>query len=441
MRLVSNSNKIYIMSGKRKLPGISLLASVLTGTLLMSSCVEDPTLPVLTTDEAIEITTISATVGGNVTKDGGAEVTARGICWGTAAMPTLEDNFKASGTGPGEFSCIIDGLDPNTEYYARAYAENSVGVAYGNEVIFTTGIAPPSVTTGQVTGVTDNSAICSGTVTYNGGAPNTEKGICWSPLPDPDLDDSHVSVTTGSDTYSGTMTDLSSGTRYYARAYVKNEGGTAYGEQVVFVTKVADIEGNLYGAVYIGDQVWMTENLKTTRFNDSSVIPVVADDSTWVHLETPAYCWLRNEIQYKDIYGALYNWFTVETGKLCPSGWHVPSDDEYKILEQTLGMAADQLNLDEWRGTDQGAKMKSSTGWDEGENGINSSGFSALPGGYRWAKNGAFNGIGMLSYWWSSELNDEYGWYRRLDGSHSDVFRSGTSKTGGKYIRCIKNSD
>ena len=77
MRLVSNSNKINIMSGKRKLPGISLLASVLTGTLLMSGCVEDPTLPVLTTDEAIEITTISATVGGNVTEDGGAEVTAR----------------------------------------------------------------------------------------------------------------------------------------------------------------------------------------------------------------------------------------------------------------------------------------------------------------------------------------------------------------------------
>lgn len=441
MRLVSNSNNINIMSGNKKLPGIFLLTSVLTGTLLMSGCVEDPTLPVLTTDEAIEITTISATVGGNVTEDGGAEVTVRGVCWGTAAMPTLEDNFKASGTGPGEFSCIIDGLDPNTEYYARAYAENSVGVAYGNEVIFTTGIASPSVATGQVTGVTDHSAICNGTVTYNGGATNTEKGICWSPSPDPDLDDSHVSVTTGSDTYSGTLTGLTSGTRYYARAYVKNEGGTAYGEQVVFVTKVADIEGNLYGAVYIGDQVWMTENLKTTRFNDSSVIPVVADDSTWVHLETPAYCWLRNEIQYKDIYGALYNWFTVETGKLCPSGWHVPSDDEYKILEQTLGMAADQLNLDEWRGTDQGAKMKSSTGWDEGENGINSSGFSALPGGYRWAKNGAFNGIGMLSYWWSSELNDEYGWYRRLDGSHSDVFRSGTSKTGGKYIRCIKNSD
>ena len=103
-------------------------------------------------------------------------------------------------------------------------------------------------------------------------------------------------------------------------------------------------------------------------------------------------------------------------------------------------MTQDQANGTEWRGTDEGSKMKSQTGWANGENGTNSSGFSGLPGGYRWAKNGAFNGIGTITYWWSSELNELYGWYRRLDGPNSDVFRSGTSKAGGKYIRCIKNS-
>ena len=439
MRLVNNSNNINIMSGNRKLPGLFLIASILTGTLLMSSCVEDPTLPVLTTDEAIEITTISATVGGNVTEDGGAEVTVRGVCWGTAAMPTLEDNFKASGTGPGEFSCIIDGLDPNTEYYARAYAENSVGVAYGNEVIFTTGIAPPSVTTGQVTGVTDHSAICNGTVTYNGGATNTEKGICWSPSPDPDLDDSHVSVTTGSDTYSGTLTGLTSGTRYYARAYVKNEGGTAYGEQVVFVTKVADIEGNLYGTVYIGDQVWMTENLRATKYNDNTPIPNVTGDEEWSIIETPAYCWFSNDISYKNTFGALYNWYTVGTGKLCPAGWHVPDDNEYKTLEITLGMSVEQAELWNWRGTDEGYKMKSTTTWNENGNGSNSSGFNGLCGGYRFGKTGAFNALGILTYWWSSEPDNDQAVYRRLDFDNSGVYRSVTSKRGGKYIRCIKD--
>ena len=440
MRLVCSFNHLIIMAANKRLPGLFLIAYILTGTLLMSSCAKDPTLPVLTTDEVIEITTNSATISGNVTEDGGAEITARGICWGTVTMPTLSDNFKPSGTGPGKFSCVLSELEPNTTYYVRAFAENRVGIAYGNEVTFKTGIAAPSVTTGQVTGVTNNSAICAGTVTYSGGAPVLEKGICWSQTPDPDLDDSHVSVSTGPDTYTCTLTGLSSGSRYYARAYVKNEGGTAYGEQVVFTTKVVDIEGNMYGTVYIGNQVWMTENLKTTRFNDNSVIPLVEDDTTWVHLETPAYCWLKHDIQYKNIYGALYNWYTVETGKLCPSGWHVPSDNEFMILEMSLGMTQDQAIGTEWRGTDEGSKMKSKTGWADGENGTNSSGFSGLPGGYRWAKNGAFNGIGMITYWWSSELNEIYGWYRRLDGPNSDVFRSGTSKTGGKYIRCIKNS-
>jgi len=430
------------MSINRNLPILILLSSVLTGMLFLSGCKDDPTLPVLNTGEARDITINSAVVAGNVSSDGGAEVTARGVCWSTGAEPALEDNFKVSGTGSGEFNCTIDGLNPNTEYHVRAYAENSVGVAYGNEVTFTTGIAAPAVTTGQVSGVTNNAAVCGGTVTYNGGDPATEKGICWGLTPDPTIDDPgdyHLTASSGNNIYSCTMTSLQQGTRYYVRAYVKNNGGIAYGEQIVFNTKLADIEDNLYGTVNIGNQVWMTENLKTTRLNDNTVIPNVPDDSTWVHLSTPAYCWLRNDLQYKDVYGALYNWFTAETGKLCPSGWHVPSDDEYKVLEQTLGMAASQLDLLDWRGTDQGSKMKSSAGWADGENGTNSSGFSALPGGYRWAKNGAFNGIGMITYFWSSELNDSYGWYRRLDGPNSDVFRSGTSKTGGKYIRCVKN--
>lgn len=428
------------MSKNRRFPAIILLSLFITGTLFLSSCAKDPTLPVLTTVEARDITINSVTVAVNVTSDGGAEVTARGVCWGTAAGPELDDNFKASGTGSGEFTCAITGLDPNTEYHVRAYAENSVGVAYGNEVTFTTGIAPPSVTTGQVSGVTNNTAVCEGTVTYNGGTATVEKGVCWSTSPGPDYEDSRITASSGGDTYSCTMTNLLQGTRYYVRAYVKNGGGIAYGEQIEFLTKLADIEGNLYGVVIIGNQTWMSENLKTTKLNDNTVIPDIPDDSTWVHLTTPAYCWLRNDIQYKDIYGALYNWFTVETGKLCPSGWHVPTDDEYKTLEQTLGMPAAQLDLMEWRGTDQGSKMKSTTGWAEGENGNNSSGFSALPGGYRWAKNGAFNGIGMITYFWSSELNETYGWYRRLDGPNSDVYRSGTSKTGGKYIRCVKDN-
>src|SRR5690606_31293801 len=125
--------------------------------------------------------------------------TARGVCWSSEAAPALDDNFKPSGTGTGDFSCLITGLDPNTEYHVRAYAENSVGVAYGNEVTFITVIATPSVTTSPVTGITNNTAVSGGTVTYNGGGAIIEKGICWSTSPDPDIQDPRATSSSGTD--------------------------------------------------------------------------------------------------------------------------------------------------------------------------------------------------------------------------------------------------
>ncbi len=442
MRLVNNSNHFINMSVNRNLPGLFLLTSSLTGMLLISSCIKDPTLPVLTTDEAKEITINSAIVDGNVTEDGGAEVTARGICWGIGSMPTLDENFKASGTGPGEFSCTINGLDPNTKYYVRAYAENSVGIAFGNEVTFTTGIAPPVVTTGQVSDITATTAVCSGTIAYDGGAEITEKGICWSETPEPDiLHDSYTNIANGTVTYSCTLSELSGGTRYYARAYVKNEGGIiAYGEQIFFNTKLADIEGNLYSIVYIGDQVWMAENLRSTKFNNNTPIPNITDNTEWLNLTGAAYCWYNNDIQYKPTFGALYSWYTIEAGSLCPTGWHVPSDDEYGTLEVFLGLNPDSVKVWGWRGTNQGIQIKSTTGWEDGGNGTNSSGFTGLPGGYRYAAQGAFYSLGTLTYWWSSsELNANESWYRLIKNVNNDIYRATTSKKGGKYIRCVKD--
>jgi uncharacterized protein (TIGR02145 family) len=427
------------MSGNIRLSGSLLLTFFFGGMLFFTGCREDPTLPVLNTDEAEEITINSAIVGGNVTSDGGAEVTARGICWSTLDEPALSDNFKASGTGLGEFTCTIDGLNPNTEYHLRAYAENSVGVAYGNEVTFITGTAAPAVTTSSITGITNNSATCGGTITYNGGGTITEKGVCWSTSPNPDIQGAHTNVANGTDTYTCAMTPLAQGTKYYARAYVKNSSGIAYGEQVQFNTKLADIEGNLYNVVYIGNQVWMTENLKTTAFNDNTPIPYVPANDDWIIRNTPAYCWFGNDISYKSTFGALYNWYTVGTGKLCPTGWHVPDDSEYKTLEIHLGMTVDQADLWDWRGTDQGNQMKSTTSWNEGGNGSNSSGFNGLCGGYRYGATGAYNALGILTYWWSSEHNTDQAVYRRLDFDNNGVYRSVTSKRGGKYIRCIKN--
>jgi uncharacterized protein (TIGR02145 family) len=204
---------------------------------------------------------------------------------------------------------------------------------------------------------------------------------------------------------------------------------------------MTDQAGNVYKTVEIGTQTWMAENLKTTKFNDNSSIPNVTGNSAWSNLTTPGYCWYNNdEATNKPLYGALYNWYAAKTGKLCPTGWHVPTDTEFKTLEMSLGMTQSQADVTLWRGTNEGDQMKSTTGWKTGENGTNTSGFSALPGGYRYHQNGVFNNIGELGYWWCfNESAPTLGYYRRLDGNNDGVYRDGTLKAAGKYIRCVKD--
>ena len=428
-----------MISKHRSYVGQLLLIAVMLLSLSFNSCRKDPTIPVLSTDSATDITINSATLGGNITSDGGAAVTVRGVCWGTDDNPTAEGDHIESGTGTGKFSGTAEGLDPNAIYHVRAYARNSVGIAYGNEVVFATAIAAPVITTVQVSAITAASAVSGGVISYNGGAPITESGVCWSTTPQPDLSDSFVLNSTGATSFSSTLTNLSPGTKYYVTAYVKNSEWTVYGAQMTFNTKVADIEGNLYSTVTIGMQVWMAENLKTTKYNDNNVIPNVENNTEWINLTSGAYCWYDNDERYKDTIGALYNWYATEGGKLCPVGWHVPTDEEFNALELYLGMNPDSIDVWEWRGTDQGSQLKSRIGWKEGENGSNTSGFTAIPGGYRYGADGGFNALEKLTYFWGSSRNTDLAWYRRLDGSENGVFKASTYKRGGKYIRCLKD--
>ncbi len=207
---------------------------------------------------------------------------------------------------------------------------------------------------------------------------------------------------------------------------------------------VTDIEGNIYKTVVIGTQVWMAESLKTTQYNDGVSIPNVTDSIPWRTLTSPAYCWYDNDITNKDKYGALYNWYAAKSEKLCPTGWHEPTDTDYNTLEMTLGIPLAEIEIWGWQGTDQGTQMKSKSGWDAGGNGTNTSGFNALPGGYRQGLHGTFYGKGILTYFWSSTDDAINGkptvaWYRRLDGANNRIYKATTDKTGGKYIRCVQN--
>ncbi len=190
----------------------------------------------LTTSAASNITVSSATVGGNITSDGGAEITARGVCYSTKENPTVEDTKVASGAGVGEFSCNLTGLTFNTTYYVRAYATNSKGTAYGNQITFKTLTTTPTVVTNAASNITATSATVGGNITSDGGATITARGICYSTKPTPTISDKKVDNSGTTGTYSCTLEGLSAGTTYYARAYATNANGTVYGEQITFAT-------------------------------------------------------------------------------------------------------------------------------------------------------------------------------------------------------------
>jgi uncharacterized protein (TIGR02145 family) len=401
-----------------------------------------PVIPTLTTATIWPITRTTAVSGGNITSNGGAAVTARGVCWSKSSGPVATGSHTSDGTGSGAFSSNLANLDPGTIYYVRAYATNSAGTSYGNELWFTTNpVLVPTLATNAVTSVTLTSAVSGGNITDDNGAAVTVRGVCWNTTGSPTTSSSKSSDGNGTGGFTSNLSGLTEGTIYYIRAYATNSAGTGYGSEIKFSTSVSDIDANVYKTVIIGTQLWMQSDMKTTKLNDNTPIPNVIDDTTWVHLTTPGNCWYDDDPSYGSTYGMLYNWYTVETAKLCPSGWHVPSDDEFLTLEKYLGMTQAEADGTLWRGTNQGTQMKSASTWTP-STGTNSSGFTALGGGYRWGKNGTYNDLGTVGYWWSSTLH----WgdttkavYRRLDSNQTGVFREGVIKVGGKLVRCLKN--
>jgi uncharacterized protein (TIGR02145 family) len=197
--------------------------------------------PSVTTADITEIGDNSATGGGEVTDDGGVDVTARGVVWSETSGPTVDtnDGFTEDGTGLGAFTSNLTGLAMNTTYYVRAYATNSQGTGYGEEKSFTTtGGALATVVTGDVSNIASGSADCSAEVTDDGGEAVTARGLVWSTMADPTLENNEGSSVDGSGTgsYTGSMTSLTRVTDYAVRAYATNSAGTAYGDPVYFTT-------------------------------------------------------------------------------------------------------------------------------------------------------------------------------------------------------------
>lgn len=198
--------------------------------------------PTVNTSNVTNITQTSAKCGGVVTESGASEVTARGVCWSrNTTEPTVSDSHTTDGSGNGSFTSSITGLNSNTTYYVRAYATNGTGTSYGEAKNFTTDSPPPVtvpvVHTSNVTGVGLYSATCGGTVTDDGGAPVTARGVCWCRQGGlPTISDSHTTDGAGLGNFTSSITGLYTITTYYVRAYATNSAGTAYGETRSFMT-------------------------------------------------------------------------------------------------------------------------------------------------------------------------------------------------------------
>jgi uncharacterized protein (TIGR02145 family) len=197
--------------------------------------------------------------------------------------------------------------------------------------------------------------------------------------------------------------------------------------------QVTDIEGNIYKTIGIGSQIWMAENLKTRLFNDNSPIPVVLNDSIWSKLQSPGCCWYNNDsLSYKEVYGTLYNFYAVESGLLCPTGWHVPDASDWSTLESCLG--GPEI---------AGGKLKDyyKSYWEEPNPCLlNNYQFYALPGGERLNYTGKFSQISETGFWWTRTLKKDFNAYARtMSHSNKSLGTLLIDTRTGFSVRCIKD--
>jgi len=401
-------------------------STVTTLTQTTSTCPSN--YPTVTTTAIISITETSASSGGNVTSDGGSTVAARGVCWNTSPNPTTANSKTTNGSGTGTYVSNLTGLNGGTLYYVRAYATNSTGTSYGNQVIFTT-LTIPTLTTQEIYNITQTAAVSGGDVTSDGGASVTARGICWNTSASPTIANSHTINGTGTGAYSSSMTGLTASTLYYVRAYATNSIGTSYGNQRSFTTlfqcgENVIYEGKVYNTVLMGSQCWFAKNLDVgTQINVSQAQTNNGVKEKYCYDNLPSNCLT---------YGGLYQWdeamqYSTAQGSqgLCPSGWHIPTDAQWAIYQSTtFGGAMKEAGTNHWSSPNTGA--------------TNSSGFTGLPSGA--TSSGTFSELTYYGYFWASYKDGQgfaNGWYLRYDKAY---FNPTTFwYESGVPIRCIMN--
>lgn len=402
--------------------------------ILFTHCTKEE-IPSVTTKDVTDISVSGAKSGGDIISDGDEAILVKGVCWSTESMPTTADQQTLDGIGFGPFTSQITDLNPGTTYYLRSYATNKNGTGYGTEISFrTTGDLPSATTktalnisafTAKLEGAVDPQNL-STTILFEYGT-STNYNLTVPANPNTVTGDDPVNV-------SAILSGLAPNTTYHFRIKAANVLGTGLGNDLTFKTPeiVTDIDGNSYEIVTVGNQVWMKENLKTTRYRDGSTIPLITQNADWQSRTSGAFSSYNNNNANTIAYGALYNWYAViDSRGLCPAGWHIPTNDELTTLTNYLG------------GVEvAGGKMKKfdTTHWINPNTGAsNSSQLSVIGSGFR-DQTGIFSEINMVAYLWSSsEYSSTHGIGRKLYYNSESVSFSGNYKQSGFSVRCIKD--
>ena len=452
---------------------IYLFLMILAGVLFFSSC----------TKEIIEDSSVKVTTGGygyvsadmtecyaTIEAKSSKSVLQRGICYGSRPMPALENEGVLSdgytyvtrnGQGSGEFTAILKSLPEHSKVYYRAYAKTKKGVVYGEDKTFEINNKPSGVLTVYASQWSNpESAAVNATLRNTNTWGNVYYQYCgFIFTTDPDFNtfeklETGWSYTSGTSLpFNGMLTGLNKELTYYVKAFIIYDGMTLYSDNtvtlqyvgVVCPPTVQDIDGNTYSTVQIGSQCWMKENLRTTRYKNGGTITDLSNSaSMWTSTTSGASCYYDGNASNRTNYGLLYNYKAVESGSLCPDGWHVPSSDEvHTTLSNTIANATGNSSA-------VGGAMKT-TGtsyWDSPNTGAtNSSGFSARGGGYR-DNSGTYRELKQKGvFWTSSNYNGTYSYDYMIKYDGADLYMYGSSsydyaihRNTGLSVRCLKDN-
>lgn len=357
-------------------------------------------------------------------------------------------------------SVDLSDLTKGTKYYYQITATNELGTTHTTGLTFTT-FDVPKITTKDISEIKTTSATCGGDILSDFGSPVTERGICWNTSMNPTTSDNKLTGNLGGSSFTMPISNLTPNSTYYLRAYAINSVGISYGNELLLKTytgTVSDVDGNQYYTVTIGSQLWMSENLKTTKYNNGYPIGTTNPANKDISAEiNPKYQWAAGGDEANAAtYGRIYTWYAITDNRnLCPSGWHVATDLDWSNLEvylinnsykydgstgyesyNKIGKALSYASL--W----VSSNVTGSIGNNDFPLYRNKSGFSALPAGGRGFQ-GLFNTIGYQAVWWTTTedtIDPEVGWARIMNWNTDHILKNGYLKAGlANPVRCIKD--